>query len=290
MALVSNVGHMKNIYTFIMSLFLCLSVQAMEDAPSTAQLLPLDIQKYLLTFLPESGLPALKVLLTPFSQTNKYNRILAQELYALKKENLLKIISAFDQANYPLKHRQIDLLKNGINDCYDGCALHAAILADKPELVSLLLKNNPNLELKTHWNQTPLFLAIEKQQWRSACLLLDRGANPNSCDGSEMPALHVALYKRNPDIVDLLLKKGADVNAFNQGRTALYKAIEDELYDMIKVLLAHGADVNIGSKLWSALDFAQRKGNQEIIHMLMTAENFKQRAEWIMKMSSRRDH
>lgn len=53
--------------------------------------------------------------------------------------------------------------------------------------------------------------------------LLNIGANPNQKDKKGRTALHVATLSRNPDVVELLIRYGADVNAVsNTGSTPLY--------------------------------------------------------------------
>jgi ankyrin repeat protein len=45
-------------------------------------------------------------------------------------------------------------------------------------------------------------------------LLLDRGLNPNECSAPRRP-LHLAVYQCLPDVIDLLIERGADVNQIN---------------------------------------------------------------------------
>lgn len=47
-------------------------------------------------------------------------------------------------------------------------------------------------------------------------------------------------------MVELLIKKGADVNAANkEGATALHKATETNNMDVMSIILRHGAKVGI---------------------------------------------
>ena len=51
-------------------------------------------------------------------------------------------------------------------------------------------------------------------------------------------------------MVELLIKKGADVSATNkEGATALHRATEENNTDIITVLLRHGAKVGSGKVL-----------------------------------------
>ena len=62
----------------------------------------------------------------------------------------------------------------------------------------------------------------------------------------------VAARSGNPDVVEQLLAKGANVNArAARGQTALMWAVAQKHPDVVKVLLAHGADVHARSEVWS---------------------------------------
>lgn len=84
-------------------------------------------------------------------------------------------------------------------------------------------------------------------------VLLAKGANVNAQDITGATALIYATISRNPPIVRLLLKKGADVNVRGGGSTALIFALDhrggdSDLFskqaEIAKLLLDAGADVN----------------------------------------------
>lgn len=57
--------------------------------------------------------------------------------------------------------------------------------------------------------------------------------------------LHFAVAKKNPQMVDLLIKYGTEVNAQNEwGDTPLHDAVTYEYTDIIKLLYQNGADVD----------------------------------------------
>lgn len=91
--------------------------------------------------------------------------------------------------------------------------------------------------------------------WKRVMRMIDAGANTNAVDTdySENTALHYAAKNKQPDVVNALLKKGANINAANEyGETALSNALNplDQVVDieLIKILLGNGANVNTQSK------------------------------------------
>ena len=80
--------------------------------------------------------------------------------------------------------------------------------------------------------------------------LEELGKDPNHHDPWEKSVLIHASYNGHADIVELLIEKGADVNARSKhsGRTPLIAAAYHGNVEALAVLLAHGADVNVQDK------------------------------------------
>ncbi len=114
-------------------------------------------------------------------------------------------------------------------DKYDGATpLHWAAEASAHEIVTFLLKNGANVNIKNGRHDTPLHCAVESVlKWK---------ANSES--------IHKTLL--------ILLKKGADINARGMnGNTPLCRAAwfashrqQKEFHEIMKVLLENGADAN----------------------------------------------
>jgi hypothetical protein len=70
--------------------------------------------------------------------------------------------------------------------------------------------------------------------------------------------------------VDNFIKNGIDINIKDKfGWTALMIATENSYFDLVKFLIDKGANANIKSiDNMTALDYAKRKGNDEIINLL----------------------
>ena len=82
---------------------------------------------------------------------------------------------------------------------------------------------------------------------------ISEGANPNGIDENVMiwpneGALHLAAKKRWPELVEILLNAGADVNLrskFNKLNTPLHYAVETNSTEICKLLMKNNADANI---------------------------------------------
>lgn len=90
-----------------------------------------------------------------------------------------------------------------------------------------------------------LMTAIETGKVTFVQKMLDKGADVNAKNNTEMTVLMLAAGKGHKDVVDFLLKKGADINATDdRGKTALMYAVIESNAAIVQTLLNYGADVN----------------------------------------------
>jgi ankyrin repeat protein len=119
-----------------------------------------------------------------------------------------------------------------------------------------------------------------------ATLLLDYGVDANARDAHNLAALDVAIEELDLEIVALLIRKAADVNAKDEsGQTPLHRAIDSEVqWDMypgdgvrrsptgeiVKLLIQAGADVNAQTNnAETPLQWAQNLGNKPAEDILL---------------------
>ncbi len=102
---------------------------------------------------------------------------------------------------------------------------------------------------------------------------LDKGAEVNGKDDGGWTTLHWAAWHDRKEIVELLIAKGADVNAKtdNQyGDTPLHKAAWGGQKEMAELLISKGADVNAKSNGGATpLHMAVNQGEKEIAELLI---------------------
>jgi len=102
--------------------------------------------------------------------------------------------------------------------------------------------------------------------------LLDRGApvDIRSTNAMRNTPLHAASAGQQLALVELLLKRGANPNATQEGGwAALHGAAQSGQRGMVEALVASGADVNLrAGNQQTALDMALIKGHQEVVSIL----------------------
>ncbi|KAJ3141471.1 hypothetical protein HK101_003377 [Irineochytrium annulatum] len=161
--------------------------------------------------------------------------------------------------------------------------LHLAAMSDNAEVAEVLLWHDPALaNLAGGLNRTPLFLAALWGAPRTAALLLSYSADPNlaSVDptGINPTPLRAACQSSHVDMVSLLLRGGADVNApAGDGSTCLHVAIATGCGAVAGMLIRAGADVDarLASGGETPLHLATRRkkrkpaGPQSIQHQML---------------------
>ena len=183
------------------------------------------------------------------------------------------------------------LLKNGadvnIQGGWEVTALCIASHADRPDVVIDLLNQGADINYNHPSRGTALRVASAAGGENTVAILLANAADPNLRSGEEYDesAIHGASFHGYQDIVELLLKYGADVNLRGTRKaTALQVASWKGHREIVALLLDHGADITIKGErdFWesdgycythtgTALDAATERGHAEIMEMLAKA-------------------
>jgi ankyrin repeat protein len=118
---------------------------------------------------------------------------------------------------------------------------------------------------------TILHVAAQTGSSQLIAIEIKSGEDVNAQTVNGITPLHKAAVSGKLEIAQMLIRGGANVNISDiYNNTPLYYAISYENMELIKLFLDAGADPNIHS-VWgneTALDFAKRRGNAEVIALL----------------------
>jgi ankyrin repeat protein len=155
--------------------------------------------------------------------------------------------------------------------------LHVATKHKQEEVAKLLIGYGADVNGQDETGKTPIFYATENGDVKITRLLLTNKANVK--DNPEL--LCAAVRGECREIVEILLQRGADVNASDKcGRTALcFTAVRSHLSEdrdgnvkgeIAKLLLSRGANVNAQTKNGvTTLHAAAQKGCVKVIEALL---------------------
>ncbi len=151
--------------------------------------------------------------------------------------------------------------------------VHTATVAGNTDLLLKKIDEDPELlEAQSTDGWTPLHLAAFFGRKDTALALIERGAivDSRSTNSMKNTPLHAAAAGRQAELVDLLLEKGADVNAAQHGGwTALHAAAQSGDLAIVQSLIAHQAHVQAkADNQQTPLDLAMQRGHGEVAELL----------------------
>uniref|UniRef100_A0A8C3XS48 Ankyrin repeat domain 7 n=1 Tax=Chelydra serpentina TaxID=8475 RepID=A0A8C3XS48_CHESE len=175
--------------------------------------------------------------------------------YELREKELGKLHRA--AAGGDLGRLQQLLKKHDINqlDKENRTPLHLACANGHSEVVTYLVDNKCKLNLCDNDNRSPLMKAVQCQQEKCATMLLEHGADPNLVDVNSNTALHLTAQTANISLAVQLLEYNAHIDAQNkEGYTPLTIAITENHQEMVEFLLRKGADVHFPLVVWHKVE------------------------------------
>lgn len=151
-------------------------------------------------------------------------------------------------------------------------ALVGAIISNDIAQVKLLL-NGPTTDIlgPSDRNATPLHLAAQINRKEVVEILLTKGALINAKNISEETPLHIASLQGHSEIVTILLDNGADKEARDSyGYTPLHYAAQGNHKKVVEILLTKLALINAKiNNNKTPLHLASQKGYSEIVSILL---------------------
>lgn len=125
------------------------------------------------------------------------------------------------------------------------------------------------------FNNTPLDFAVDCNKKEIVALLIESGADVNRLNEDGYAPIHKALRRDFLEIAKLLLlAKNADVNIRSNGNkwTPLHKAALDGHEEIVELLIKKGANVNITNPVnETPLHDAAKEGHKKIVELLLNA-------------------
>ncbi len=152
--------------------------------------------------------------------------------------------------------------------------IYAASSAASAEMVRFLIDHGADIHAKNAAGENALFELIT-QKWDDpevARVLLDSGISPNSKCKQYDTVLHWAAFCGRTKIAELLVKRGADMEAeAPHGNTPILKAMSQNKMETVKLLFTLGADPLSKNKFgFSLLEYASDKGDHNFVKAILT--------------------
>ncbi|NIO48660.1 MAG: hypothetical protein GTN73_04365 [Candidatus Aminicenantes bacterium] len=170
------------------------------------------------------------------------------------------------------------LIQNGadIKARSDGqwTPLHSQAYKGNLEAVELLLEHGADIEAITSFGHTPLLSSIRWDRIEVTKFLIDKGANVNPTTELGRTPLIISAIEGNPQLARLFLDSDADISLKdnNYKRTALHFAALYGQLDIIDALVKKGANVNERDAAGkTALDYANQYGHEKVAKLLKSS-------------------
>ena len=127
--------------------------------------------------------------------------------------------------------------------------LYDAALYSDPEMLGIILSKmkGKNVDTPLDDGATPLLAAVNAGRLENIVFLLEQGANINHQNKNGHNALHFAIARGHPHVIDFILRHtDIDINATDKnGLTALHQAAYRGDMELVDRLVEKGANVNV---------------------------------------------
>lgn len=161
-----------------------------------------------------------------------------------------------------------------------GSGLMIAAWKGDIAMMDLFLKKGARIEQANRYDETALLLASWRGHLDAVRWLLDHGVQATR-SGERWSALHYAAFSNRPEITQLLIERGAAVNArAPNGSTVLMMAAREGHEALAQQLLTAGADPKaVNERGENALIWAMRHEHFSIAQMVANQEDFARAAK-----------
>ncbi len=152
--------------------------------------------------------------------------------------------------------------------------LHNQAYRGHLDSVELLLQHGADIEAKTSFGHTPLLSSIRWDRIEVTKFLIDKGANINPTTELGRTPLIISAVEGNPELARLFLDNDADISLKdnNYKRTALHFAALYGQLDIVDALVKKGANVNERDAAGKTpLDYANQYGHEKVAKLLKSS-------------------
>ena len=98
-----------------------------------------------------------------------------------------------------------------------------------------------------------LYHTVIKGDTETVSLLIEKGADIDAKTPKGLTPLYIAARSKKYNVLELLIKKGANVNELCRGESALFVAAENGDEKLAKILIDNNANVNIKTAIMVTL-------------------------------------
>ncbi len=131
------------------------------------------------------------------------------------------------------------------------------------------LNNGADINAKDPSGMPALFIAVEKKQLSATKFLLENGAYPDITDKENDTPLMRAMYYNRPEIAKLLIEYGANVNTSYNDDFVLTWATFNNYTDIVRLLIEKGANIECYNPVGCTPLIIASNGNYEICEFLI---------------------
>ncbi|KAI1371576.1 ankyrin repeat-containing domain protein [Hypoxylon crocopeplum] len=154
--------------------------------------------------------------------------------------------------------------------------MEMAVVANQLESIKLLLKAGVSVEDRNGGVFSPLTTAIREERKDIAHFLLEEAGADVNAPGEHLPIVKALrrIHGADTEIVELLLRHGADPNKIYRGHNAYIQAIENGDADVLKLLIDKaGVDFNVRDDSgMTIIEVAEHRGWEEGRQILLKAK------------------
>jgi len=159
-----------------------------------------------------------------------------------------------------------------------GCtpSLHDTVARHDVEAARAMIAGNPQLVMaRNKLGKTPLHYAVTYGAPEMIDLLLENGADINAKDNTGLTPLHVAAMLGRTNEAQALIAHGADINARDSfGDTPLHTAALFGQARMVELLVNAGADLAaLNNNQLTPLDCARQQRKSQVVDLIITLAN-----------------